>query len=47
MGIKNYSKLKKKDIKSQIISIGFSLFSIGFIGYLLIGVLNHYLSKYF
>jgi hypothetical protein len=33
-------------IKSKIRSYGFSLFSIGFLVFILINVLNHYLTKY-
>jgi hypothetical protein len=33
-------------IKSKIRSYGFSLFSIGFLVFILTNVLNHYLTKY-
>ena len=34
------------NIKSKIITTGFSLFSIVFAGYLLIGALEHYFFKF-
>jgi hypothetical protein len=33
-------------IKSKIIFYGFSLFSIGFLVFILTNVVNHYLTKY-
>jgi hypothetical protein len=33
-------------IKSKIIPYGFSLFSIGFLVFILTNVVNHYLTKY-
>ena len=44
MKIKKLLKIKNTNVKSRIIPIGLSLFSIGFIGYILIGVFIHYLS---
>ena len=34
------------NIKSKVIPYGFSLFSVIFVGYVLISVLNYYYSKY-
>jgi hypothetical protein len=33
-------------IKSKILSYGFSLFSIGFLVFILTNVVNHYMTKY-
>jgi hypothetical protein len=33
-------------VKSKIVPYAFSMFSIGFVLYLLIGALQHYLNKY-
>ena len=33
-------------IKSKIIPYGFILFSIGFLGYILVKVFEHYITKY-
>ncbi len=33
-------------IKSKIIPYGFTLFSIGFLGYILVKVFEHYIAKY-
>jgi hypothetical protein len=38
--------IKSDNIKSKIIPYGFSLFSIIFVNYILVNVINHYLSKY-
>ena len=35
-----------RNIKSKVVPYSFSLFSIFFIGYILISVLNYYYSKY-
>ena len=40
------SMFKRDDTKTKIISYSFSLFSIGFILYVLISVINYYVSKY-
>jgi hypothetical protein len=46
MKIKKSSKINYKNIKSKIIPYGFSLFSIGFVGYILVSAINHYILKY-
>ena len=43
---KKFSLLKSNNIKSKIIPYSFSLFSFGFIVYIIISVINYYLSKY-
>jgi len=40
------SVIKIAKIKSKIISYGFSLFSIGFLVFILTNVVNYYLTKY-
>jgi len=40
------SVIKIDKIKSKIISYGFSLFSIGFLVFILTNVVNYYLTKY-
>ena len=40
------SMIKSDNIKSKIIPYSFSLLSLGFIVYLLISVVNYYISKY-
>ena len=47
MIIKKLLDIKIKDInQTKIITYGFVLFSIGFVGYILISVMGHYLIKY-
>jgi hypothetical protein len=40
------SIIKSDEIKSKIIPYSFSLFSIVFVAYILVNVINHFLSKY-
>jgi hypothetical protein len=40
------SVIKIGNIKSKIISYGFSFFSIGFLVFILANAVNHYLTKY-
>ena len=40
------SMIKSDNIKSKIIPYSFSLLSLGFIVYLLISVVNYYISNY-
>ncbi len=40
------SVIKIDHIKSKVIPYGFSLFSIGFLVFILTNVVNHYLTKY-
>ena len=43
---KIFSLLKSNNIKSKIIPYSFPLLSFGFIVYILISVVNYYVSKY-
>jgi hypothetical protein len=43
---KLFSMIKSDNIKSKIIPYSFSLLSLGFIVYILISVVNYYVSKY-
>jgi len=38
------SKFKIRDIRTKVVQYGFSIFSVGFILYILIGVINHHLK---
>jgi len=40
------SVIKTGNIKSKVIPYSFSLFSIGFLVFILTNVVNHYLTKY-
>jgi hypothetical protein len=40
------SKIKNDNVKSKIIPYSFSLLSFAFIVYILISVVNYYVSKY-
>ena len=40
------SMIKNDNIKSKIMPYSFSLLSLGFIVYILISVVNYYVSKY-